>query len=222
MAMSIVHYPSTGAVMCGCSPELISARRSRLSYGVRTSVPYIEGAPGTWVNNISTYWFIQNVPGMMIVCSHCHPMASLLLLLLVEFDVFYQQKVQGQWRQTRHTGYYLDLGFIMWAWCLNWALWTNIIYLLYASPCSRCTKVWNTHTLREHTCTYCTAHMQFALALSSCVKLRASSIALGEKRGTGGCDHSCMHVVSYASQNNIPTMNSYRRTLKHVTSSHSH
>ncbi|MEW5309674.1 MAG: hypothetical protein WDW38_001543 [Sanguina aurantia] len=40
----------SGAVICGCSPELISARRSRLSYGVRCSVPYVEGAPGKFWN----------------------------------------------------------------------------------------------------------------------------------------------------------------------------
>lgn len=36
----------TGAVLCGCNPELISARRSCLSFGVRFSGPYTEGAGG--------------------------------------------------------------------------------------------------------------------------------------------------------------------------------
>ncbi|MEW5303225.1 MAG: hypothetical protein WDW36_005934 [Sanguina aurantia] len=36
----------SGAVICGCSPGLIAARRSRLSYGVHCAVPYVKGAPG--------------------------------------------------------------------------------------------------------------------------------------------------------------------------------
>lgn len=35
-----------GGVIYGCHPELIHARRARMAYGIRTCVPYVEGAPG--------------------------------------------------------------------------------------------------------------------------------------------------------------------------------
>jgi hypothetical protein len=38
----------TGAVLFGCKPHLIFARRARLSYGVRGSGPYRLGAPGKY------------------------------------------------------------------------------------------------------------------------------------------------------------------------------
>lgn len=40
------YYLRTGAVLYGSHPELIRARRSRLSYGLRACAPYIDGAPG--------------------------------------------------------------------------------------------------------------------------------------------------------------------------------
>ena len=36
----------SGAVLYGCHPELIHARRSRSTYGIKACAPYVEGAPG--------------------------------------------------------------------------------------------------------------------------------------------------------------------------------
>ena len=44
-ALSAVHT-YIGAVLYGCHPELIHARRSRSTYGIKACAPYVEGAPG--------------------------------------------------------------------------------------------------------------------------------------------------------------------------------
>jgi hypothetical protein len=47
----------TGAVLFGCKPHLIFARRARLSYGVRGSGPYRLGAPGKyWCDEMQAYY----------------------------------------------------------------------------------------------------------------------------------------------------------------------
>ena len=51
MAMKRSYFiHAAGAVVAGCRPELIHARRARLTYGVGLSIEYEEGFPGKFVH----------------------------------------------------------------------------------------------------------------------------------------------------------------------------
>jgi hypothetical protein len=42
----------TGAVAFGVKPDLVRARRARMTYGVKCSAPYVDGAPGKFWSEV--------------------------------------------------------------------------------------------------------------------------------------------------------------------------
>ncbi|MEW5318104.1 MAG: hypothetical protein WDW38_009354 [Sanguina aurantia] len=51
----------SGAVLYGSHPELIRARRSRLSYGLRACAPYIDGAPGKFWHEAEKCFYTDRI-----------------------------------------------------------------------------------------------------------------------------------------------------------------
>ncbi len=43
-------HDCAGTALYGCQPDLIHARRTRMSYGIRQAAPYVQGAPGKFFN----------------------------------------------------------------------------------------------------------------------------------------------------------------------------
>ncbi len=55
-----------GTALYGCHPELIRARRTRMSYGIRQAAPYTQGAPGKFFNEEEGCFWTDSVYAKMV------------------------------------------------------------------------------------------------------------------------------------------------------------